>query len=274
MHISDAMVVLPPPAEQTAIAAALSDVDALLSSVDALIAKKRDMKQAAMQELLTGRRRLPQFNGKWQTIRLGEYATFLRNKAFSRSQLSSSGEIHCLHYGDIHNSNETIINAEEMPYITATELKNLDFLTDGDLVFVDASEDLDGVGKSVEITHSSKEKLISGLHTIPVRFSKEILADGFKRYLQFIPSFILHVKRLASGLKVFSTQKSHIAEAAVTLPSPAEQTAIAAVLSDMDAEIAALEARRAKTQALKQGMMQDLLTGRIRLRPAEGESHA
>lgn len=57
-------------------------------------------------------------------------------------------------------------------------------------------------------------------------------------------------------------------------PTPAEQTAIATVLADMDAEIAALEARRAKTQALKQGMMQDLLTGRIRLKPAQGDTHA
>ncbi|HET8638496.1 MAG TPA: hypothetical protein VFL96_16735, partial [Acidobacteriaceae bacterium] len=84
-------------------------------------------------------------------------------------------------------------------------------------------------------------------------------------YLQFIPAFRQHLRRLAAGTKVYATNKAHIASAEVLLPEAEEQIAVAAVLADMDAEIEALEARRAKTRDLKQAMMQELLTGRIRL---------
>ncbi|WP_197419301.1 hypothetical protein [Burkholderia sp. BDU5] len=94
---------------------------------------------------------------------------------------------------------------------------------------------------------------------------KRILADGFKAYLQFIPAFGAHLRSLAAGTKVLSTNRSHIASAEIALPSIAEQAAIAEVLSDMDAELATLEARRDKTRLLKQGMMQELLTGKTRL---------
>ncbi|WP_259645429.1 restriction endonuclease subunit S, partial [Burkholderia pseudomallei] len=89
--ISDVKIVLPPPAEQSAIASALSDVDALLSSLDALIAKKRDIKQAAMQQLLTGKTRLPGFEGEWAVTRLGDHATLIRNGVYSRAELSIDG---------------------------------------------------------------------------------------------------------------------------------------------------------------------------------------
>ena len=98
-----------------------------------------------------------------------------------------------------------------------------------------------------------------------MRFDKAVLADGFKAYLQFLPSFRTHLRRLAAGTKVYATNRAHIVSAEVKLPEVDEQTAIAAVLSDMDAELAALEARLAKSRALKQGMMQELLTGRTRL---------
>ena len=132
------------------------------------------------------------------------------------------------------------------------------------MVFADASEDYDGVGKSVEIVNTGTG-LVPGLHTIAVRFQKTILADGFKAYLQFIPAFRNHLLRLASGTKVYATQRSHIASAELALPPITEQIAIATILSEMDTELAALEARHAKTRALKQGMMQELLSGRIRL---------
>jgi type I restriction enzyme S subunit len=92
-----------------------------------------------------------------------------------------------------------------------------------------------------------------------------VLADGFKGFLQFCPPFRDHLRRLAAGTKVLATNRSHIASVELPLPFPEEQIAIAAVLSDMDAELSALEARLEKTRALKQAIMQELLTGRIRL---------
>ena len=106
---------------------------------------------------------------------------------------------------------------------------------------------------------------MSGLHTIAARFDKSVLADGFKGFLQYCPSFATHLRRLAAGTKVYATNRAHIASVEMMLPSITEQTAIATVLSDMDANLAALEARRTKTRDLKQAMMQELLTGRTRL---------
>lgn len=258
---------MPAPAEQRAIAEALSDVDGLLGALEALIAKKRSIKQVAMQQLLTGKTRLPGFSGPWETKRLGEHVTYLRTGTNSRAELTSEGPTKYLHYGDIHASTQVRLDprVDEMPSLPEERARTLDRLQDGDLVFVDASEDLDGVGKSVEINGASDVEIVAGLHTIAARFEKSILADDFKGFLQFCPAFRQHLRRLAAGTKVYATTRGHIASAEVPLPTVEEQTVIANVLSDMGAEITALERRRDKTRAIKQGMMQQLLTGRVRL---------
>jgi type I restriction enzyme S subunit len=263
--LADLKVQFPPHPEQRAIAAALSDVDALLRGMDRLIAKKRDLKQAAMQQLLTGRTRLPGFHGEWEVRRLGGHVTFLRNGVNSRAELLPEGRVKYLHYGDIHASTKSFLSPQTLPSLPDAKAERLDRLRDGDVIFADASEDIAGVCKSVELRGAGGIEVVSGLHTIAARFDKTVLADGFKGFLQHCPSFSTHLRRLAAGTKVYATNRAHIASVEMRLPSVAEQTAIAAVLSDMDAELAALEARRDKTRALKQGMMQELLTGRTRL---------
>jgi type I restriction enzyme S subunit len=253
--------------EQRAIATALSDVDSLLDGMTRLIAKKRDLKQAAMQQLLSASTRLPGFYGVWKVKRLGDHVRFLKHGAYARADLRSRGQIKYLHYGDIHVSSDLRLNAsaKSMPYLPEDRARNLDRLIEGDLVLVDASEDLEGVGKSVEIVGGVGVQLVAGLHTIAARFDKAVLADGFKTYLQFCSVFRDHLRRLAAGTKVYATSRAHIASVEMQLPTAEEQIAIATVLSDMDAELSALEARRDKTRALKQAMMQELLTGRTRL---------
>lgn len=266
-QISKYRLPVPPLAEQCAIAAALSDVDALLGGLERLIAKKRELKQAAMQQLLSGQTRLPGFSGEWEVKRLGDHLTFLKNGVNSRAELTADGKVKYLHYGDIHGATGFLLNPSviSMPHLPVAKAGQLDRMSDGDLVFADASEDLDGVGKSVELKSVGQFEVVSGLHTIAVRFDKQVLADGFKAYLQFIPGFRQHLRRLAAGTKVYATNRAHIASAEISLPDVQEQTAIAAVLSDMDAELSALVARRDKTRAVKQAMMQELLTGRTRL---------
>ncbi|WP_293371181.1 restriction endonuclease subunit S [Nevskia sp.] len=270
LNVGDMKLLLlpsPPVEEQRAIAEALSDVDGLLGALDRLIAKKRDLKQAAMQQLLTGQTRLPGFHGEWAVKRLGDHLEFLSNGVNSRAELIADGSVRYLHYGDIHSAKSLLLNpaSTAMPFLPEDKAVRLDRLADGDLVFADASEDLDGVGKSIELQNVGQLQVVSGMHTIAVRFDKTVLADGFKTYLQMNPSFRNHLRRLAAGTKVYATNMAHIASADVRLPGTAEQTAIAQVLSDMDAELAALEQRRDKTRAIKQGMMQDLLSGRVRL---------
>ena len=260
-------VPMPPPAEQCAIAEALSDVDGLIGALEKLVAKKRAVKQAAMQQLLTGKTRLPGFTGKWKTSTYFELFEILRSANNSRADLSPEGECGYLHYGDIHLHRSVVLDCsrELKTFISASRVHNVPTMQDGDLVMVDASEDTDAIGKAVEIIGLQGHEAVAGLHTILLRSRPGRLADGFKGYLQCFAEIRASLVRMATGVSVYGISKSAIKTISVTIPEVGEQAAIAAVLSDMDAEIAALEQRRDKTRAIKQGMMQQLLTGRIRL---------
>lgn len=254
-------------AEQSRVSRALSDTDDLIESLERLISKKQAIKQGMMQELLTGKTRSPGFTSPWQNYTLGDHVSFLSTVGLSRAQLDLSSPLKYLHYGDIHTRSSTSLNAtsEEMPRARAALANRASLLRKGDLVFADASEDIAGVGKSVEIVDTPDSGVVAGLHTIAARFDKLVLADGFKSFLQFIPSFRGHLLRLAAGTKVLATSKSGIASAVVSLPVVSEQQAIAQVLHDADDEIAALERRLESASNIKQGMMQELLSGRTRL---------
>jgi type I restriction enzyme S subunit len=256
---------LPELPEQRAIATALSDVDALLGGLDRLVAKKRDLKVAAMQQLLTGQTRLPGFHGEWEAKRLDDHVSFLRNGVNSRAELLPEGRVKYLHYGDVHACRDVYLSPASLPCLPDAKAASLDRLRDGDLILADASEDVAGVSKSVELRGVGNMEVVSGLHTIAARFDKNVLADGFKGFLQYCPPFTTHLRRLAAGTKVYATNRAHVASVEMRLPTVPEQTAIADVLSDMEAEITALEARREKTRDLKLAMMQELLTGKTRL---------
>ncbi|HAO79753.1 MAG TPA: restriction endonuclease subunit S [Verrucomicrobia subdivision 3 bacterium] len=261
---------VPPLAEQRAIAGALSDVDALLGVLDQLIAKKRDLKQAAMQQLLTGQTRLPGFHGEWAVKRLGDLFNFSGGYSASRDQLSNEG--HCyLHYGDIHGATKTFVDAraeyQDIPKlnIPLKRVSSKSMLEDGDVVFVDASEDDEGTSRHVVVVNKDNIPFISGLHTIVAKSKTDELAHQFRRYCFQMSAIRQQFLFYAVGTKVSGISKTNIAKLTMPVPKAAEQTAIAEVLTDLDAELAALEQRRAKTRALKQGMMQELLTGRTRL---------
>ena len=213
------------------------------------------------------------FGDDWEMRWLGDHLKFLRHGTNPRSDLTADGSVRYLHYGDIHTSADPYLDpdARPMPTLTIEQASLLDPLDDGDLVFVDASEDLSGIGKSVELKGLRGRPVVAGLHTIAVRFNKSVLADGFKAYLQFHPAFCRHLRRLAAGTKVYATNRTHIASARLPLPPLPEQRAIAAVLSDVDELIGSLEALIAKKRAIKQAAMQELLTGRTRLSAFGGE---
>jgi len=257
----------PPLLEQRAITEALGDVDALLDALTRLIVKKRDLKQAAMQQLLTGQTRLPSFTGEWDVMRFGEIFQFLNTANNPRSDLSDFGQVGYVHYGDIHTSSFVFLDCSNwaLPLIAKAKVARIPTVEDGDLIMVDASEDTVGIGKCVEISNVGDRPIVAGLHTFLLRGNRCLVADRFKGYMQFIQSVRAALVRFATGVSVYGVSKSNVCSIEVLLPSIEEQTAIAAVLSDMDAELAALEARLTKTRALKQGMMQELLTGRTRL---------
>jgi len=257
-------------AEQEAIADALGDADALIESLQQLIAKKRSVKQGAVQDLLTGRKRLPGFTGEWQTKRLDELFTFSGGFSASRDQLGAQG--HCyLHYGDIHTTNRSFVDvgseAANIPKldVALSHVPRDSMLDDGDVVFVDVSEDEDGASKHVVVSNPDRTPFISGLHTIVAKAKTDDLERSYRRYCFQTDAVRAQFRFFAVGTKVLGVSKGNIGKIELRFPPRPEQTAIATVLSDMDAEIEALEARLAKTRALKAGMMQALLTGRIRL---------
>jgi len=259
---------LPPLPEQRAIAAALSDVDGLLGALDRLIAKKRDLKQAAMQQLLTGQTRLPGFKGEWVVKTFGEVFDYLPTATNSRSDLDDTGDTYYIHYGDIHTRfhNHLDFRTTQPPRIDRSICRNAALLKNGDWVMADASEDYDGVGKTVEIQGlEANINAISGLHTFVLRERTPTFAPGFKGHLGNMKSLHEQYLRVATGMKVYGVSKTALKDLELPVPPLPEQTAIASVLSEMDAELAGLEQRREKTRALKQGMMQELLTGRTRL---------
>lgn len=255
------LVPLPPLHEQRAIAAALNDVDALIVALDQLIVKKRDIKQATMQQLLTGQSRLPGFKGKWKSKRVDEMGDVLAGKA-----LDASGHGKARPYLRTKNVLDGRIDLDdvlEMP-MTDSEFERFRLL-DGD-VLLNEGQSLDLVGRC----SMYRDELGK-----PCAMQNQLLR--FRARTSASPAFAEHLFRRCQASGIFSaiaTQTTSVAHLGTLRFSslclswpidPAEQAAIATVLSDMDAEIAALEQRRDKTRLLKQGMMQELLTGRTRL---------
>lgn len=205
-------VPLPHPAEQREIAEALSDVDGLLGTLGALIAKKQAIKQATMQHLLVGMTRLPGFSADWERKRIGDICTFLPAANNPRSDLVEGGDVEYIHYGDIHAHTQPTLDcrSDALPRIAGSRVGTAARLMDGDLVMVDASEDIAGVGKSIEIQGTTGRKVVAGLHTIVCRGSSDHWAIGFKAYLQFIPAFKAALAQVAAGSLYTPSQRTKL----------------------------------------------------------------
>jgi type I restriction enzyme S subunit len=233
----DLPVLIPPLSEQQAIADALSDVDALIASLDALIAKKRDLKQAAMEQLLTGKTRLQGFSGDWETQRLGDIASLYQPQTISAKQFTETGYpvygangiVGCYHSAN-HHTWQVTVTCRGSTCGTVNRTVDECWIT----------------GNAMVLNCDQNTKL-----------NKDYFYSVMLR---------LDLKDCISGTGQPQIVRSPLANVRVILAtSMEEQRAIADVLSDMDAELSEVEQRRDKTIALKQGMMQELLTGRTRL---------
>ena len=266
-EFADMQIFLPSISEQRAIVDVLFDVDLLLKSIESLIVKKHVIKRATMQQLLTGNTRLLGFESEWVTRRFGDTIEFLPTASSPRHELSGDGTFEYIHYGDVHACEQSVLHCTDtiFPRIRSAHAGNSAKIIDGDLVMVDASEDLEGIGKSVEIHGISDRSVIAGLHTILCRGRSEFWAMGFKAYLQFLPEFRIALTRAATGISVYAISKKTLAGVEFRMPQRLEQEAIVSVLSAMDAEIEALDQQRNKIRNIKQGALQQLLTGRTRL---------
>lgn len=253
--------------EQSAIAAVLTETDSLIASLEKLIAKKEAVKKGTMQQLLTGKKRLPGFTDKWQKKRINKVFKFLSTASNSRSELSDDGEICYIHYGDIHTQWCEFLDAsnESIPFIKREKVKDVPFLENGDLLIADASEDYEGLCACIELKNVNHRKIVGGLHTLLLRGNKEEIADGFKGYLPHLKGFKEAVIRAATGISVYGISKKNLGEIEITIPDVTEQEAIATIIADMTTEINQLKEKHQKYLSIKQAMMQNLLTGKIRL---------
>lgn len=236
--IKNIAIPFPAVAEQRAIATALSDVDALLAKIDQLISKKRDLKQATMQQLLTGQTRLPGYSGEWEVRLLGEIA----------------------HVKTGTKNNDDKVEGGEYPlFVRSQTVERINsYSYDCEAILVP------GEGGIGSIFHYINGKF--DCHQRVYKIST-FSADSCGKFVFFCMKHLFHKQATRNSVKatVDSLRLPTFLSFEFLTPALKEQTAIVKTLNDMDTELAALEARATKTRALKQGMMQELLTGRIRL---------
>ncbi len=266
--------------EQRAIAAALSDADGLIGALETLIAKKRAIKQAAMQQLLTGRTRLPGFakSSGYKKTEVGvipedwDLGT-LKKFSLTRDNPIQTGpfgaQLHSYDYVNegiplilINNIVNGKISTAGIPKITSHKAIALSKyrIKVGDIVF----SRVGAVGRTALIEVGEAGWLISG-QMLRIRLENHEINNKFLYYFTLTPEFQKQLISETVGTTRMSINTEILGKLLIIAPSPCEQRAIATVLSDMDAEITALEQRLEKTQQIKQGMMQQLLTGCIRL---------
>jgi type I restriction enzyme S subunit len=247
--------------EQRLIAAALDELDALLKSLHAAITKKTALKQATMQELLTGKRRLPGFEGEWEVKRLGDVISHCFSGATPRRNRPEfyKGNVRWITSGELNYN--LITDTLEKITSEAVAETNLTIHPVGTFLMAITGLEAEGTRGACGITGAPSTTNQSCMAVFP----KDSLAGEylFHYYVYRGKSFAL---QYCQGTKQQSYTASLVKQLPIDLPPTiAEQIAIAEVLTEMDDELAGLEARVCKIRALKQGMMQKLLTGKIRL---------
>jgi type I restriction enzyme S subunit len=265
-------VLRPPLPEQHAIAEVLTDVDALLGGLDRLIVKKRDLKQATMQQLLTGQTRLPGFHGDWETKELGKLGKISGAGVDKKIRLGEL-PVRLVNYMDVYCRN--FIYSKDLDHFVSASVEQAArcAVRKGDVFFTPSSEMPFDIAVSAVAMEDIPDACYS-YHVVRLRLDEDWDLN-FRAYAFKTQSFLDQAARTCegSGVRYVITQ-GKFRQLTVRYPTDkAEQTAIAEVFREMDAELTALEYRREKTRAVKQGMMQELLTGKTRLILAK-EAHA
>ncbi|MEQ1622875.1 MAG: restriction endonuclease subunit S [Methylophilaceae bacterium] len=258
-HINPLPFPLPKETEQREIASALNDVDVLLATLDQVIAKKRDLKQAAMQQLLTGEARLPGFSGNWEVKQLGDIGQFLKGRGVKKDE-AQSGTLPCIRYGEIythHNDYIKSFNSWISPQVAATATR----LKQGDLLFAGSGETKEEIGKCVAFIDDCEA--YAGGDTVILRAAG--INPMFMGYYCNTAPIAAQKASKGQGDAVVHISAAALSSIVLALPSLSEQNAIATALSSMDSELSVLVASRDKTRNIKQAMMQELLTGKTRL---------
>ncbi|MCE7864282.1 MAG: restriction endonuclease subunit S [Bacteroidetes bacterium CHB5] len=212
----------------------------------------------------------------WEVLRFADAFEFLPTNSFSRDQMTYNGSkdsVFNIHYGDIHATfTEQLLDFKkhlsQVPVIANNGVSpdEDELLQDGDLIIADASEDYDGVGECIELAGIGKRKVVAGLHTLAAREKLGKISPGFRAYLLKHPRVFIELKKLATGSKVYGISKTNVANLEVVVPPSDENHEIALILSTWDKAIEKTEQLIAQKQQLKKGLMQQLLTGKVRFK--------
>lgn len=268
--VSALNVIYPTLLEQERIAKALSEVDSMVSSLEKLIAKKKAVKQGAMQELLTGKKRLPGFSGEWNKINLAKKSKIKARigwQGLTTNEYLDSGYSYLVTGTDFVNGKIDWDNCHYVAKDRFDQDKNIQIQNDDILITKDGS-----LGKTALVKGLDKPATLnSGVFVI--RPIQESYDPAFVYYI--LSSFVFKdfLDHLSAGSTIIHLYQKDISKFEFLIPPTIEeQTAIASILSDMDNEIEALDQKLQKARCIKQGMMQQLLTGKIRLASALAES--
>jgi type I restriction enzyme S subunit len=257
---------VPPLKEQEAIAEALSDADAAIESLDALITKKRDVKQATMQQLLTGRTRLPGFNADWKEVRLGDLGVCLRGVSYKGDSDLSDGDtpktVRLLRSNNVQNS---LIQFNDVQYVNHDCVSDEQILRRDDIVICMANGSKVLVGKTGLYKDSQDARYTFGAFMGCFRSLSDQAHAIFVRYLFLTKQYQDYISNLLAGSSINNLTPKSIESLLFKVPPLKEQEAIAEALSEIDDELEELTKQVTKLRMVKEGMMQDLLTGKVRL---------
>ena len=262
-NIKDFIVPMPQQVEQDAIAQVLTDADALIESLEQLIVKKRQIKQGAMQELLTGKRRLPGFSEDWENKQLDELGSTFGGLTGKNKRDFGHGNYYYITFMNIMMNVIIDCSTFQKVDIKLTEVQN--HTLKGDIFFNGSSETPEEVGMCSVLLDEVHDVFLNSF-CFGFRIHDGAPVDGlYLAYYFRSQEGRRLLKAMAQGATRYNLSKSALVKLSFSLPQHPEQVAIASILSDMDAEIASLEEKLEKSRMLKQGIMQELLTGRIRL---------
>ena len=197
----------------------------------------------------------------WSLVPFNTVFSFCSTSNYSKAQMSEDDEFGCIHYGLIHEIKNTKYDVTHgIKYYVSSEQAKYELVRDGDVIMVDASEDLEGINKSVEIFGVGNNKYISGLHTYLLRDKDLKLANNFRGILLNSQRVKNQMLRLAVGMKVYGVSKTQLVNVLLPLPTLTEQKSIATALTDVDELISGLEKLISKKKDIKLGTMQQLMT--------------
>jgi len=254
--LATVLIPLPPISEQRRIADALSKVDSLIESLDKLIAKKKAIKRGAMQELLSGKKRLPGFNGEWNETKIGDVADLYIGYAFNSDDYTSWGKFKVITISNVQNGDFTVTDCNRIS-LDNIKIRPYQYLKKGDILISMTGN----VGRVCVVTQNDCVLNQRVGKIVPRNINRDFLFNKLNTQ-----KFYNDMTACGKGAAQLNLSNSDIMDYIIHYPIDlSEQRAIAHVLSTMDAEIDALKQKREKYQQVKQGMMQDLLTGRIRL---------